>query len=258
VAEVARYGPRVRRVLERLDEWPPVQRLTAAWWPWLEPDVASRLVARAMLLIVLGSVVGLLLVLVDGRTYDVDGHIIDGITDDRRDGVVEALDAIGGVAGFTLVLVVGVLVAGASRLRAGTWHVGQLLVVAVGGVLFIVGVIKVVVPRARPEVALFDAFSSAFPSGHSARAAVSLGVAAWLLSRRRRRVGGGVVWAVAAVVVAFVGASRIYLGMHWPTDVVAGLVIGAAWLAVVLPVAEERRLAHTGTTRNSRNRAAGG
>lgn len=94
---------------------------------------------------------------------------------------------------------------------------------------------------ARPRPPRHDWAVSAsglsFPSGHSTDAALAAGLIAWLLARRiaARRV----IWASAAGYAAVIGATRVYLGVHWPTDVLGGWAFAAAWLAVAsiaLPV----------------------
>jgi undecaprenyl-diphosphatase len=73
----------------------------------------------------------------------------------------------------------------------------------------------------------------AFPSGHALAAVLLYGVLAFLLARavRTRRARVAVV-AGAVVLIGLVGLSRVYLGVHWPSDVVAAWILGGAWLAV--------------------------
>ncbi|WP_267243349.1 phosphatase PAP2 family protein [Streptomyces sp. PR69] len=98
--------------------------------------------------------------------------------------------------------------------------------------------LKSAVGRERPRWAdpVDSAEYAAFPSGHAMSAAVACGLLVWLLRREGVR-GRPWVWcaAAAAVSVAGVGFTRLYLGVHWPSDVVAGWLLGAllAGLAAV-------------------------
>ena len=93
---------------------------------------------------------------------------------------------------------------------------------------------KLLVDRPRPEDAALTATFSAFPSGHATRAMVFGLLLTWLLARWRR---SGWRYAAAGVVMVLavgVGLSRVVLGVHWPTDVVGGWLLGAAWFAAVI------------------------
>lgn len=98
-------------------------------------------------------------------------------------------------------------------------------------------VFKTALGRSRPPLAQAVAAADGygFPSGHAAAAAAVCGVAAWLITSAMRSWRSRVaVWAVAAIVAAFVGVSRIYLGVHWTTDVLGGWAFGTLWMAVVV------------------------
>ena len=85
----------------------------------------------------------------------------------------------------------------------------------------------------------------AFPSGHTTTATVGYGLAAALLIVLFPRVRA--VIAVAAVVlIAGVGLSRTYLGVHWPTDVLGGWALGTSWLALGALLHTARRAWSTG------------
>jgi len=106
----------------------------------------------------------------------------------------------------------------------------------------IVTLVKVIVERARPDSAeaLSHAGGYAFPSGHSATAVVVYGALALIAARR-----GGARARAAAIVAAvalagLVGITRVYLGVHFPSDVLAGWLLGGAVLAVVWRLAVGR------------------
>lgn len=107
---------------------------------------------------------------------------------------------------------------------------------ATAGALILWPLLKNVIERARPDDAhLVEVSSWAYPSGHSLMSMVVFGVVAVLAYRRARPRAARVLIVVAtAVLVAAVGVSRVYLGVHWPTDVLAGWLVGALWLAVCL------------------------
>lgn len=116
----------------------------------------------------------------------------------------------------------GMLLAGTASL--GVW-LGLLLNHAVG--------------RERPPVADWwgAAGGPAFPSGHTTAATIVALTCAWaLMPRAHSTRSRSLVWAGAAAYALAVGWSRMWLGVHWPGDVVGGWLFGAAWVALVVPV----------------------
>jgi undecaprenyl-diphosphatase len=100
-------------------------------------------------------------------------------------------------------------------------------------------IVKPLVDRPRPPVwlHLVDASSFSFPSGHATAATACFGMAAALLAARRSVRVQVIAGVAAGIVVALVGFSRIYLGVHWFTDVVAGVALGGLWLCVLWTIA---------------------
>jgi undecaprenyl-diphosphatase len=94
-------------------------------------------------------------------------------------------------------------------------------------------------------------FTSSFPSGHAALSSVTYLTMGALFARHAPSSSVRVyVMSVAILFVILVGASRVYLGLHYPTDVLAGWCLGSAWALTCWVVA--RRLEHRGANRAGR------
>ncbi|HEY1509253.1 MAG TPA: phosphatase PAP2 family protein [Solirubrobacteraceae bacterium] len=108
------------------------------------------------------------------------------------------------------------------------------LVAGWGGALAIYSVIKPLVDRPRPprQIWLTDVPGSAFPSGHATQSLATFAALAIVLGVLVPRMRGPGL-ALAAALALAIGLSRIYLGVHWATDVCAGWLIGAAWVTLV-------------------------
>lgn len=115
-----------------------------------------------------------------------------------------------------------------------------LVFVSVVGGALLGDLLKVLFDRPRPDLVPHGAevYTLSFPSNHAMGAAVTYLTLGALLARLqlRPRVKGYFL-AVSVIVTALVGLSRIYLGVHWPTDVLAGWSVGAAWAMSVWLVA---------------------
>jgi undecaprenyl-diphosphatase len=101
----------------------------------------------------------------------------------------------------------------------------------IGGAV-LVSLLKFGFGRPRPELVshLVNVNSFSFPSGHATMAAVTYLTLGVLLARvQKRRRMKFYVLVVASILVVLVGFTRVYLGVHWPTDVLAGWCIGTAW-----------------------------
>ncbi|HEX8454827.1 MAG TPA: phosphatase PAP2 family protein [Longimicrobium sp.] len=132
-------------------------------------------------------------------------------------------------------LVVGIVVAVASVYLWGSRHrySAVLLWVALSGSWILSSILKAFFNRARPNLFPWrtpHAFQASFPSGHSITAMVGYATLAYLVARLLPQ--RGLRWftvGVAATIVALVGWSRMYLGVHWPSDVLGGYATGLAW-----------------------------
>jgi membrane-associated phospholipid phosphatase len=151
------------------------------------------------------------------------------------DEVITGFTDIAGTIGMPIIAVLAMVVLAVHR---RSWTPVVLIVAAGGGSLLMTIAGKELIQRQRPP--LSDAvppfeFSPSFPSGHTLNAVVVVGIIAYLLILRRHSRRARVAIVVVAVVFAFaVGISRVFLGHHWFTDVLAGWVLGAAWLSLII------------------------
>jgi undecaprenyl-diphosphatase len=115
-----------------------------------------------------------------------------------------------------------------------------LLVATLGGIV-INNVMKLYFDRPRPQVFEWGthAMSSSFPSGHSMSAVIVYTTVAYLAARlQKQRWARWATMFVALVVIALIGFSRMYLGVHYPSDVAAGAVVGLAWTGFCMATLE--------------------
>ena len=138
---------------------------------------------------------------------------------------VTALGSLGVLTLFSLA-VVGFLILQGKR------HTALLVVVAVGGGMLVSTLTKLGFGRPRPDLVphATEVYTASFPSGHAMMAAVTYLTLGALVARvqPRRRLKLYLI-GLAATLTVLVGVSRVYLGVHWPTDVLAGWALGAAW-----------------------------
>lgn len=113
------------------------------------------------------------------------------------------------------------------------WHTMAYWIAAFGGAGLIGLAIKVTLHRPRPAPIYtgWDAFS--FPSGHATTSAAVYGFLAVLLARGLAPVWQALIGVSAVLMVVLIGFSRIYLGAHWFSDVIGGVVFGATWVALL-------------------------
>jgi membrane-associated phospholipid phosphatase len=139
------------------------------------------------------------------------------------------------MASTPVIIALTAVVAVAFRLAYHRWRESVYLACCVAGETLIFLLTTLLVDRNRPPVAHLDVAppTSDFPSGHTAAAVCCYGaIAAVLLLRYHRPLLRGAAVAAAVLLPLLVGASRLYRGMHFPTDVLAGLLLGASWLSV--------------------------
>ena len=137
--------------------------------------------------------------------------------------VMRLASAIGGTLGrITLLALVLAPLLWAGHRRSAAWLAGMMA----GGTLLNLG-LKQIYAAPRPDLLphLDIVHSYSFPSGHSAGNMMFFGALALLA-------GGRIAQALAAAMILMIGVSRVWLGVHWPSDVLAGWIEGLGWLAL--------------------------
>jgi membrane-associated phospholipid phosphatase len=175
-------------------------------------------------------------VLAHSRLGHADGSV-DTALAHHRDHLLNSLTLAATFAASTLpVIVLAAVVVVVSAIVFRRWREPLFVVAAVVGEVAIFVATTLVVHRPRPNVVRLDHAppTSSFPSGHTAASVALYGSVAALVIV----FGARIAWRRIAVVIAIlvpllVGASRLYRGMHYPTDVLGGALLGIGWLRVV-------------------------
>jgi membrane-associated phospholipid phosphatase len=198
----------------------------------LSAALITGLVAAAVALLVL-SWLGR--DIVAGSTPALDLRLRDGIHGYASPRLTPVMIAASRYGGPSWLVPLGIALAVAFLIRA--WHRGALLVIlTMSGAGLLNTLLKQSFARTRPA-AFFDyplPVSPSFPSGHAIFAASFFGGLAVLISDRvESRALQVLIWVIALVLILLVGVSRVYLGVHYPSDVVAGYAVAVIWVAGV-------------------------
>ena len=126
------------------------------------------------------------------------------------------------------------------------WHTehkysAKLLLAATIGNILLNGTLKLIYHRARPSVFEWQttAVSSSFPSGHAMSATVVYGTVAYLVIRLQQSIWAkSLTFIAAALTILLVCLTRLYLGVHYPSDVIGGIIVGLAWAAFCMATLE--------------------
>jgi undecaprenyl-diphosphatase len=142
--------------------------------------------------------------------------------------VFRDLTALGGYTVITLAAILAFLYLA----MLGQWLSAKLLVLSLAGATIVNNLLKFGFDRPRPDFVahLVEVQSASFPSGHAMLSAIAyLSFGALLAGAQPSRRMKVYVLSVAVLVTLLIGISRVYLGVHWPSDVLAGWALGAGW-----------------------------
>ena len=143
--------------------------------------------------------------------------------------------------GTGIVVMMIVAVAALFLVLTGHKYSAILLLASTFGGIVLNGVLKVGFDRPRPTIFVpgVHTTSSSFPSGHAMSAAIVYATVAYLAARlHKRRWARWLVMTGAFIIIALISFSRIYLGVHYPSDVLAGIIVGLAWAGFCMATLE--------------------
>jgi membrane-associated phospholipid phosphatase len=168
----------------------------------------------------------------DGSTK-VDSKITDWFVDHRTPTRTDLMRAITSLGSSAVVIPIAGVAVVALLVGHRRW-LALFVAFAVGGASLLSVLTKFVIGRDRPplDLRLQQPHGSAFPSGHSTQAAATYFAFAIVVTvLTKSRVLRAAAWVTATLIVFLVGVSRVYLGVHWTTDVLGGWLLGSVWVA---------------------------
>ena len=217
----------------------------AALWRSIASHVAKRdrlelaILAAALAITTCGLVfVQLADAVVAGQTQQIDESILKSLRQPDNPSIpigprwlrIAALDITS--LGSAVVITLTVLAVIGYMLLHGMYRTAAFVAAASAGGWLLNFALKGLIERPRPDIVphLHEVNSLSFPSGHAmTSAAVYLTLGALVMDMTRTRLGKIYCMVVAMLATMLVGASRVYLGVHYPTDVLAGWLMGLSW-----------------------------
>jgi len=214
----------------------PAHALSWASSSWWQPRVLVPVAAALAFL-------GLAAFIASDRSFAFDTRLIMLFRDPANPAVpigpawfqeaVRDMTALGSFVGLFFMATTATL----ALWLCGFRHLAIGLVVSLLAALLASNGLKIVIGRERPDVVTHAAltFTASFPSGHAFLSAVTLlSIAGFVGLASRREDIKRLCIVLAWVMIVLIGLSRIYLGVHWPTDVIGGWCLGIAWSSIAI------------------------
>ncbi len=215
-----------------------IRKTSLKVWHWTRSLDLSILISVFLITGLLYAFIELADDVLEGDTEDFDSAVLlmfradDDMSDPIGPAYVEEMvrdiTALGGVAIITLttLAVLGFL------LFVGRKRTAAIVLLATVGAMGVSSGLKELVDRQRPDLVTHgtQVYTASFPSAHSMQSAATyLTMGALLAQVQKRRRVKAFILSIALITTFLVGMSRIYLGVHWPTDVLGGWAAGAGW-----------------------------
>ena len=173
---------------------------------------------------------------VEGATQNLDEYGLRWINSHQSETLDHVMMEITSLGNFAVLLVMLLVVSAFLWLSKHKLSV-VLLLLGVGGGYIANNVLKTFFDRDRPDV--FEhataTVTSSFPSGHAMMSTIAYLSVAYLVGRLEPTpIMRRLTWALAILILLLVATSRMYLGVHYPSDVIGGIIAGIAWLGFVI------------------------
>jgi undecaprenyl-diphosphatase len=207
------------------------------WARRLDPEVSTGLALTAALAVIVsaGVLLGVLAFLVrgQGEVVRVDSSIERWGHDHATGFATDALNAITHAGQPMVVIALAVLVGVVETIRTRSRWVIAFMALVVAGNGLVTTSVKELVDRARPTLnPVAHTLGPSFPSGHSSWSAAFFAATALLAMRGRSRRTQALIAGACTAAAVSIAATRVLLGAHWLSDVIAGLALGSAWFCV--------------------------
>jgi membrane-associated phospholipid phosphatase len=170
-----------------------------------------------------------------GLTEHVDARVVAWFAGRRRPWLDEVMLEITTLGNGVVLIMIVAIVSVFLWLTHHRWSVYLLLVGVIGGQI-INNILKGAFGRERPDIVEWvdHVSTKSFPSGHAMSAIIAYGSVAYLVGRLEPTPAlRHTTWGTAVLIILGIGISRMYLGVHYPSDVLAGFIAGLAWIGFV-------------------------
>ncbi len=171
----------------------------------------------------------------EGDTKNFDASVRDYVHGFAAPALTSAMEFFSLVGSPLFLTILGLIVVGIFIYQKHKRAV-VLFLIGMAGELLLDTLLKLFFKRARPEAFFGYALPSSysFPSGHALGSLCFFGILAWLVTARiKNKIGKTLIWLTAIFLILSIGISRIYLGVHYPSDVLAGFSTGLFWVLTV-------------------------
>lgn len=216
-----------------------MERLTRFWFRSVSPRLATLIatigtVGLIVCLLLLAITAWLSQEILEKESFQLDTRILLGIhqwANPMLDRLMLSITRLGDPEVVVVIVIVGL----GWLLWRRRWTEAKMLAIACLGALVLNQGLKLVFVRPRPLLwtRLIAETSYSFPSGHALGSLVLYGFWAYVLATRFPQ-SAKLIYTASVLIIGAIGLSRLYLGVHYPTDILAGYSIGLLWLMICI------------------------